>query len=379
MKLLFITTYHYPGTPAQFKHGLVMAREYANSLKEHFLYLVWFVNDRNLLAAIPYKEMNAKQWRLRQKRLMTAYLALYLPYFFLRYSRWRGRDVVVVTQESKVALLLILFRPFFGYRVVYECHGLHSPLTDRLVCRHSNAVVFVTERSRNEARLLYGTAGRDACIPNGFDAKDFQSIRGADLHELRARLRLPQGKILVGYIGRFKALGQDKGIAAGIKAASSIGDDRVMLCFVGGTKREIAHWQKVAEEYGVHSRVHFVPFTQDPSLVAAFTHAMDILIYTPPATKFFMEETSPMKLYEYMAAERPIIVSDFPAMREMLDDSSAFFIADQEMLAECIGYVIAHPQEARQKVSVALSRVDGNTWARRAQQMTTFFDASRPR
>jgi len=39
---------------------------------------------------------------------------------------------------------------------------------------------------------------------------------------------------------------------------------------------------------------------------------------------------SPMKMFEYMAARRPIVTSDLPVLREVLDDRSARFCEPEE-------------------------------------------------
>lgn len=375
MKLLFVSTYHYPAKPAQFKHGLVMARAYAQILKDHFLYLVPFVRDETQLDAVPYKEMMRSSWRLRRKRLLTLYLFFYLPIFFLKHSSWSGEKVVVITQESKIAFLLLLFRPFFSYRVVYECHGLHSRFTDRFVCRNANALIFVTKQSEKDAAQRFAHHTPSACIPNAFDADDFTEAQNTDQAVLRAELGLPSGKRLVGYIGRFRALGQDKGIDAGLHAVASLQDNNVMFCFVGGTQIEIAEYTQTAKKLNVAERVIFVPFLTDAKMVARYTCAMDILMYAPPATKFFMEETSPMKLYEYMGAGKPIVVSDFPSMREILSDTEAFFFSEGT-LSQTIAYVLAHEQEARGRAQAAFLRVKGNTWLSRGEQMLAFIKSA---
>ena len=378
MKLLFVSTYHYPARPAQFKHGLMMARAYAQTLANNFLYLMWYVKEADILEGIPHQEMNTAALPLRKARLMSLYLFFYLPLFFARHRGWRGKDVVVITQESKIAWILILWRALFSYRVVYECHEPHSPLTDGVVFRKANALIFVTKKSQQEVHARFKTNIPSACIPNAFDPSDFIEARDTDTNTLRKNLSLPKDKTLVGYIGRFHALGEDKGIEIGLSALSRIHDDRVIFCFVGGTEKEIDIYTKRAEELGVEKRVIFVPFMRDGRRLAHYTQAMDVLMYAPPPTKFFMEETSPMKLYEYMGAERPIVLSDFPSLREILDDTSAFFFSPNtpEALAHSIDTVLSDSREAQKRARCASERVRGNTWVRRVKEFLAFIDFS---
>jgi len=50
--------------------------------------------------------------------------------------------------------------------------------------------------------------------------------------------------------------------------------------------------------------------------VPAFLAACDVCLMPQPWTQFFAYFTSPLKLFEYMAAGRAILASDLPSFRE---------------------------------------------------------------
>ena len=55
-----------------------------------------------------------------------------------------------------------------------------------------------------------------------------------------------------------------------------------------------------------------------PAEVAAQLRAADVLVLPNPASAISSAFTSPLKLFEYMAAGRPIVATDLPSMREVL-------------------------------------------------------------
>jgi glycosyltransferase involved in cell wall biosynthesis len=60
-------------------------------------------------------------------------------------------------------------------------------------------------------------------------------------------------------------------------------------------------------------------------------------------------EAMPQKIFEYMGAGIPLIVSDFPMWRKLLENTGcALFVdaLDSQAIANAIEYILTHPQEA---------------------------------
>ena len=70
------------------------------------------------------------------------------------------------------------------------------------------------------------------------------------------------------------------------------------------------------------------PGWSPPPTVRAQLARADVLVLPNPASAISSRFTSPLKLFEYMAAGRPIVASDLPAMREILTaDVNAVLVA----------------------------------------------------
>jgi glycosyltransferase involved in cell wall biosynthesis len=71
------------------------------------------------------------------------------------------------------------------------------------------------------------------------------------------------------------------------------------------------------------------------------------LILSPPDPECI--ESLPNKLFEYMAAGIPVIASDFPRWKEIIEGTQCGVLVDSrrpEQIAEAITYVLTHPKDA---------------------------------
>ena len=67
-----------------------------------------------------------------------------------------------------------------------------------------------------------------------------------------------------------------------------------------------------------------------------------------PDTKHYAYYMSPIKMFEYMASGRPIIATDLPSIREVLNDSNALLIESSrpEVIARGVKKLVGEPNLA---------------------------------
>ena len=161
----------------------------------------------------------------------------------------------------------------------------------------------------------------------------------------------------------------DKGISDILRALLELPADIIFLA-MGGKKRDRDEYVRLAKELGVDQRMIFVEqFSQE--ILAEYQKAVDIFLMPFPWTEHFAYYMSPLKMFEYMASKRPIIASDLPSIREVLDEKKACIVepSNPQSLAERIMQLIDDPKYAERISLGAYQEVQKYTWEKRVEKI----------
>ena len=241
----------------------------------------------------------------------------------------------------------VLFLPRAGVPYVFEAHEEHlhkrSPLLGsflkRVIVRNSRRpscalVVTISEALRKiwegygvpRAKLLAAHDGVELELFSTNMTKDQARQQLSNLHPSSFILH-PSPTVV--YTG---ALKPDRGIDLLLDAAKAL--PGLEFYFVGGTDREIAHWTSVSAEAKL-ANVHFpgkVPHREIPIWLAAADIMLMMWTWQVPTIR----GCSPMKMFEYMAAKRPIVGPAFPTICEVLEDGQDAILFEPDKLAALI-------------------------------------------
>ncbi len=294
--------------------------------------------------------------------------------FALALALWllRRRADVLYTRDLFLAAWMALIRPRTA--LVYEAHALHRSRLGRAIER------FVVRRAHVVALTAHLA---DALRAQGADHVQvehdgFRAARFADVPsqaEARAALGWPAHAFIVGWVGRLAMLGLDKGVGLLIDALRSIDD--AALAIVGGPAEMVEELLTRWTASGLDSARFLAPGQVAPSRVPLYLSAMDVCVMPHPWTEQFAYHTSPIKLFEYMAAGRAIVASDLPAFAEVVQDGETALLAppgDAQTWADAIARLRDDPALRGRLSEAARNLSTRYTWQARAKRIRAFVE-----
>ncbi|MBI2610940.1 glycosyltransferase family 4 protein [Candidatus Kaiserbacteria bacterium] len=273
--------------------------------------------------------------------------------FLLSLLMHRFGNTIVYTRDYQVALFAR------AREIVLEIHNIpeRTFLFFRALSRASKLVVI--SNGLKDALVQGGVPSEKIVVaPDAVDLEEFDIQPSRDIWR---NYGVDPNKKIVLYTGHFYGWKGGETLANAAKYLP----DGVETVLMGGVDRELAEFKKTYASDRVHV-IGYQPRENMPSV----TMTADVLVLPNSAKpKISSHYTSPLKLFQYMAAGVSIVASDLPSIREILTDDTAFWFApdDERALARQIEYVLSHPDEAREKAERAADAIKQYTWTNRAR------------
>jgi glycosyltransferase involved in cell wall biosynthesis len=298
-------------------------------------------------------------------------------------ARWRAD--VIFTRDLGVASMILRWPRSRRPPLVYESHGYAPVVTGLLPEMLSNA----PRASRAKGRRL---TSRERRVWE--HAEGYVTITSALAQELERRLGpragghvdvIPDGarvdpdrrfewggpphqRPLVAYAGHLYPW---KGVETLLGALAAAPGLRGRI--IGGhpSEPDLARVRQFAANLGLGERVEFTGM-KAPGEVAALLREADLLVLPNRATSVSASYTSPLKLFEYLAAGRPIVASDLPALREILRDRENAWLAppdDPGALAAALETIARDKALAIRLAKAAFESASAYSWDARAERL----------
>jgi len=136
----------------------------------------------------------------------------------------------------------------------------------------------------------------------------------------------------------------ERGIDKAIEAISMLGGE-VKLSIAGVWMDET--FRKSCEALHGWRQVEYLGYIDRPALAGLMKRSIAGLEIAQATAGY--EETYPTKLFECMAAARPIIIADFPVYRPFVDQFKCGLMVDHKdptRIAEAMHWILEHPEES---------------------------------
>lgn len=218
-------------------------------------------------------------------------------------------------------------------------------------------------------RDLYVSAGVDAgkvmVWPDAVDPEIF--AQEPDRGSLRRELSLPADVVIAVYCGH---LYEHRGVEEILAVAKEVPD--VLFLLVGGREQDVLSRRREAEGLRNVRFEGFVPNARVP----AYLQAGDMLLMPYSDRCHTAVWMSPLKMFEYMAARRPIIATDLPAIREYLVHEKSALLVRPGCSGELAGSVRRlrdSPRLGEALAGAAHEKVQPYTWMNRARDVLERF------
>jgi glycosyltransferase involved in cell wall biosynthesis len=304
------------------------------------------------------------------------------PLLGLRYTWYiyKNNYTHIYTREEMLYLFLYIYtRLIFWrkYNFIYEIHWNYkhnNPIVNYLfyaTMRKADLIVSISQKLISDLLSIGLKQNKIIFSPDGVNLEDY--LTPLDIDEFKNKHNIPLDKKIISYVGSYKTLNIKKGTDELIKAYTNLikTHKNIFLLFVGpgedGKKELDTDMYTLGikdENFKVISRVAHKE-------VANFLRISDLQIMNYPWSTHFAYYMSPLKLFEYMASGKPLISTDLPSVRDILDDSMAIFCApgDASDLESKMDKFLQNENEGITKAQRARQEILKYTWEERVKNI----------
>jgi len=287
--------------------------------------------------------------------------------FALFYAK-KNKVKLAYTRSEWIAILFNIFR----VRTFLELHDINSRIILYIITKFGRKIFLETgiiciSDSIAETLKQHGLSGVRLIVAH--DAVDEDNIsKFKTKSAAREALALSDDAGIVVYSG---SLSKGRGIDVLFRAAELLHD--VNFLIVGGREPNLSMWKNRLAATNIEniSLIGFVPHAR----VKEYMFAADVLLMPHTKDCPIIKYTSPMKMFEYMASQRPIIASDFPVFREVLkNEQNALLVpeSDAEEQAKAIKRLLGDKKLGERISKQAYEDVKRYTWSARGKKLHKF-------
>ena len=278
----------------------------------------------------------------------------------LLYLLFKKADIIYSRDE-----LPLFWLSFFKNNLFWEIHDRRLNFITKRCLKKCQKIICITYGLKDIYVKNEVSPDKILVAPDGVDLKEFD-IK-ISKKEVREKFGLPLDKKIILYTGH---LYEWKG-AQVLAEASGYLDSDCLAVFIGGTEKDI----KIFNSQFSNSKNILVVGRRSHQEIPLWLKAADVLVLPNSAKEKISElYTSPLKLFEYMASGRPIVASDLPSIREVLNENNSVLVKPNNpvSLVDGIKKVLQNKELADKISNQSFSDVRDYTWKKRAERILKY-------
>ncbi len=285
-------------------------------------------------------------------------LSFIISYIFYVLTKVKRGDIVYTVDLDHKAYAAL---PYLGVKYFCEMHGgKPDTFIHRALFKKATGIIPTNTITKEQIKKTFDVPEEKFIVePNGVDFSRFSPI---PKEAAREKLHLGQASKLALYIGRFFDW---KGLGILPQAATLLPKD-ISIGLVGGEKEEFEKVTHVDAQnlvfYGSQ------PYANMPFWEAA---ADVLVVLGTKEDEQSWNYTSPMKVFEYMAMQRPIVASRTPALKNILAEGECYFYEPDNALdlARAIEEALMADSS---RAALAYEKVRQYSWDLRGKRIINF-------
>lgn len=300
--------------------------------------------------------------------------------FYLHFSKYNliyTRDFSFLVFLSKTPKLLrpkkkIIYEP---HKVYYYASNKVNDLKLEIEClKLTDAIVAISNGIKHDLIQLGFDENRISVIPGGVKIDRF-SIN-FDRDGFRKNNDISKDEIVIIYAGSWEGWkGVNVLIRAYAEASSKVNNCKLVL--VGSNREELIKTRQLIKSLNLdEKKIILVGFISQTEVVK-YLKISDIGVIPNIRTTLGSRYTSPLKLFEYMAAGLAIVASDLPSMHEILTDKEAVFFEpeNEHDLANKLIDLINNKTKREQMGFLVGQQVNKFTYRERCKKVTEVIES----
>ncbi|TFH72266.1 glycosyltransferase [Gammaproteobacteria bacterium LSUCC0112] len=314
MKLTYITRVRLPSAAAQSVQILAMSKAFTHVLGINFK-LISNYGETSKLDLLDRNSLNWSPIRTNSPDFIKSVKFAYITFK----ECLRERDVVIFTRDIAVAIASVIARR----KVLYEAHSeprsrVSSVLFSIVAKSKYFRLVCISRILADYYTKNFGLMDSNVLsVHDGVFFDDYLSVFEIGKSLLRKSLGLPNDKIVIVHTGN-----PSKGRLELLENILALDKENILAVHVGGSKDSFS----AIEQYFKSKGIYNIELREHVSVdeVRKYQVAADVLFYAVSKDWSSYWCTSPLKIFEYMAAGSPILAAKYDSISEVLNIHNSF-------------------------------------------------------